>query len=391
MRRPAVALAAVALLVATACDDTDDREAQSFQPSIAWGECPTDIEVTFTARHECGVLTVLIDHADPSKGTLELTVGRAWPQDGGDRDRYGFTYGSDIGNHDAILGGMTANAASLDIVGVKLEWRGTGPQGRALPAVSRDRRGRAGARRCADGRRGWGGGLPRRRRQLSRPASGPGRRPGRLRRRPRRSRTPTTPFAGRSASTDRAVTSSYGTQSRYLFEAMREHPETLGTTYVNSPWPAGTNELTGDVSLTRAKLDELFRACDGNPRCRGPQPLADDWRSALERLSEHPLTDTFHGRVGGPVDVLVDGPKLVRAARFALGGDGPGQPDAASPGDPSGGRRAPRSGPGPDRRRRPGHVLRVPRHLLGTGRRRLGRVPHPAVPPRPAVPRPGPS
>ena len=121
-----------------------------------------------------------------------------------------------------------------------------------------------------------------------------------------------------------AVTSSYGTQSRYLFEAMREHPQTLGTTYVDSPWPAGTNELVGDVSLTRAKLDELFRACDGSSRCRGPQPLADDWRSALERLSEHPLTGTFHGRVGGPVDVLVDAPKLVRAARFALGGDGPG-------------------------------------------------------------------
>ena len=81
MRRPVVGLAAVALLVATACDDTDDREAAPFQPSIAWGECPSDVEVTFTARHECGVLTVLVDRADPSKGTLELTVGRAWPQD----------------------------------------------------------------------------------------------------------------------------------------------------------------------------------------------------------------------------------------------------------------------------------------------------------------------
>ena len=60
---------------ATSGPATTTRRSRSppFQPSIAWGECPTDIEVTFTARHECGVLTVLVDRADPSKGTLELT------------------------------------------------------------------------------------------------------------------------------------------------------------------------------------------------------------------------------------------------------------------------------------------------------------------------------
>ena len=120
------------------------------------------------------------------------------------------------------------------------------------------------------------------------------------------------------------MTSSYGTQSRYLFEAMHQYPETLGTTYLDSPWPAGTNELVGDVELTRAKLDELFRACDQSPRCRGDATARrrlGGWR--WNRLDEHPLTGTYHGPVGDPVEVLVDAPKLVRAARFALGGDGP--------------------------------------------------------------------
>ena len=82
MRRLAFGLAA-ALFVLTACDGSADSEhdvqrvAPAQPPSVTWGECPADIEVTFTGRHDCGVLTVPVDRADPSKGTLDLTVARA--------------------------------------------------------------------------------------------------------------------------------------------------------------------------------------------------------------------------------------------------------------------------------------------------------------------------
>jgi hypothetical protein len=327
VRRLVVGLAA-ALLVLTSCDGSadsehdDQRVAPAQRPSVAWGECPADIEVTFTSRHDCGVLTVPVDRADPSQGTLDLTVARAWPPDGADRERYGFTFGTDTGSYDAINGGMTGNAASLDVVSVKLESRGTGPRAEpslqcpeivaVAPALAGAPTGDAGAEAV------FVDAVSRCRERLRTEGVDPA----------------DYDVAAAVADADdlrRAldlnrwtVTSSYGTQSRYLFEAMREHPETLGTTYVDSPWPAGINELLGDVTQTRATLDELFRACDGDKRCRGSRPLAEDWQAALQTLGRQPLTGTYRGRVGAPVTVLVDAPKLVRAARFALGGDGPG-------------------------------------------------------------------
>ena len=290
MKRPAVGgcRRRVALLVATwpLVTTPGDRAGRAVPAVHRLGRMSLrDIEVTFTARHECGVLTVLVDRADPSKGTLALTVGRAWPQDGVDRDRYGFTYGSDIGNYDAILGGMTGNAASLDIVGVKLEWRGTGPRAEpslqcpeiveVAPVLAGAPTGDTGAEAvfvdavgsCRDRLRAEGVD------PVDYDVAAAVADADDLR---------------RALGVDRwAVTSSYGTQSRYLFEAMREHPETLGTTYVDSPWPAGTNELTGDVSLTRAKLDEPVPCLRRHTRAAAdPQPLADGLAGGRwERLS----------------------------------------------------------------------------------------------------------
>jgi hypothetical protein len=336
VKRRAAALVTGAILLVAACDATgagtrsqtdrpsvhDAEETKgSFEPSITWVDCPADISVTFTDRHKCGVLEVMTDRTDPSKGTLELLVGRAWPQDGHDPGRFGFTYGSDIGSYDPIGGGMTGNATSLDLVGVKLEARGTGPRavpslqcpeiGEVAPMLSGAPTGDAGAeatfidavRRCRE-HLGDQGVDPTGYDVAANVAD--------------------VDDLRRALGIDRwDVTSSYGTQSRYLVEAMRQHPETLGATYLDSPWPAGTNELIGDVELTRAKLDLLFGVCDAEPRCRGPRPLADDWQRALDRLADRPLTGTYDGPVGEPVEVLVDAPKLVRAARFALGGDGP--------------------------------------------------------------------
>ena len=131
-----VAVMAVFALLATGCtseDTPEDDHDSTLKPTLTSGECPPDVEFTINHPHECGVLTVPVNRDNPSKGTLDLTVARAQPQGGSDPDRFGFTYGTEFGNADSVGGGMTGGATTMDIVSLKLEWRGTGP--RADPSL----------------------------------------------------------------------------------------------------------------------------------------------------------------------------------------------------------------------------------------------------------------
>lgn len=114
------------------------------------------------------------------------------------------------------------------------------------------------------------------------------------------------------------VTSRYGTQSRLLVDAMSKHPDTLGTTYLDSPWPTNLDELTGGALLTRATLKRTLRACEEDARCRGDRPLDTEWQQAMRRLAAEPLQGTYRGHDGRLVEVLVDDGKLLRAARYAV-------------------------------------------------------------------------
>ncbi len=320
--RLAVAVAALALL-GTGCwgGEPGGERQTSTERSLVWGECPTDVEVTFNYPHACGVLTVPVDRDDPSKGTIGLTVARAQPQDGSDPDRFGFTYGTEFGNADVVSGGMTGTATTLDLVGVKLEWRGTGPRAdpslgcpeigslapafAAAPTGDRDAHARFvdAVRECAERLRAEG----------VDPADYDA-----------AAMVADADALRKALGLDRwAVTSSYGTQSRLLVDAMSKHPDTLGTTYLDSPWPAHLDELTGGVLLTRATLERTFRACDAHPRCRGDRPLAAEWEAAMRRLAVAPLPGSHLGNDGRSVEVLVDDGKLLRAARYSMGGDGP--------------------------------------------------------------------
>ena len=66
------------LLIAAVAACGGDSEA-SFEPTLEWGACPGDVEVTFLSRHECGTLTVLEDRDEPDGRTVELLVVKAWP------------------------------------------------------------------------------------------------------------------------------------------------------------------------------------------------------------------------------------------------------------------------------------------------------------------------
>ena len=318
------AVMAVFALVGTGCtsgDKPEDEQETMWKPKLSWGECPPEVEVTFKYAHTCGVLTVPVDRGDPSKGTLGLTVARAQPQDGSDPGHVAFTYGTEFGNADPVGGGMTGGATTMELVAVKLEWRGTGP--RADPSLQ-----------CSE---------------ISALAPNFAAAPtgdeavqasfvDAVRECAARLRAQGIDPADYDAATMVAdaedlreamgreqwdVTSSYGTQSRLLVEAMVQHPRSMGTTYVDSPWPPGLDELTGGALLTRATLERTLRACDDDTRCRGDRPLATDWRAAKRRLAAEPLHGTHRGTDGELVVVLVDDGKLLRAARYAMGGDGP--------------------------------------------------------------------
>ena len=115
-----------------------------------------------------------------------------------------------------------------------------------------------------------------------------------------------------------------GTMSRATFEYLRAYPDRAEGAYLDSPWFPDVDDLTGGIDGTRAALAELFTACAADTACNDAFPdLGRTWQQALDQLGVTPLHGTFETATGETVDVVVDAPKLLRAARFALGGDGP--------------------------------------------------------------------
>ena len=310
------------LLVLTACSG-DDTEPPAFSPTLAWGDCPPDVEVTFLSRHECGILTVLANRAEPSGPTIELLVARVWPVGKEPVPGLGSSFGANVGDPRALSGGIATGTTRLGGVGVEIEWRGAGPHVDPVlrcPEVEELQPDFAAARSddtavvdsFVDGVRRCGERL---RTEGIDPAD----------------------FDATEAAADLEdlrvalevdrwrVLGVNGSQSRYLYEYFREFPGGAGPAYLDSPWPAGVDDLTGGVLGTRAALDEVFRVCKRSAECGdgGEGSLEDSWAAALDRLALEPLVGTHRSRSGDEVDVLIDAGKLLRAARFTLGGDGP--------------------------------------------------------------------
>jgi pimeloyl-ACP methyl ester carboxylesterase len=112
--------------------------------------------------------------------------------------------------------------------------------------------------------------------------------------------------------------------SRATFEYLRAYPDRAQAAHIDSPWFPDVDDLTGGINGTRAALAELFTACAADTACDDAFPdLERTWQQALDKLGDTPLHGTFETATDDTIDVVVDAPKLMRAARFALGGDGP--------------------------------------------------------------------
>jgi len=310
------------LLVLTACSG-DETEPPAFSPTLAWGDCPPDVEVTFLSRHECGTLTVLANRAEPSGPTIDLLVARVWPVGKEPVPGLGSSLGANLGDPRGLSGGIATGTTRLGGIGVELEWRGAGPhvdpslrcpeveelQPEFAAATSDDSslvdRFTDAVGRCGDRLRTEG----------IDPAD----------------------FDASQAAADLEdlrvalggdpwrVLGVTGNQSRYLYEYLRTYPGGAGPTYLDSPWPPEVDDLTGGVVGTRAALEELFAVCAESKGCGDDAgaPLETSWANALARLDGEPLRGVHRSRAGDETDVLVDADKLLRAARFTLWGDGP--------------------------------------------------------------------
>lgn len=103
MRALAVGLTAAILLLTPSCTPQPDPPS-----TLVWGDCPADVEATFLARHQCGTLTVPVNRSRPDGPTLDLLVARAWPVGQEPREGIGTGFGHNIGDPQAVSGGMAA-------------------------------------------------------------------------------------------------------------------------------------------------------------------------------------------------------------------------------------------------------------------------------------------
>ncbi len=278
--------------------------------------------MTFLSRHECGTLTVLEDRDQPDGRTVELLVVKAWPVGVEPGQGIGTGLGGNIGDPFLLSGNMATGATRTGRIGVSMEIRGAGPHSTpslrcpetdelAVPAAGRLTADEdftaafvATVGACAERLRATG--IDPADYDISAIAAD-------------------ADDLRRALDLDRWwLLGTQGTMSRATFEYLRAYPDRAQAAHIDSPWFPEVDDLTGGINGTRAALAELFTACAADTACNDAFPDLDrTWQRALDQLDETPLHGTFETASGDTIDVVVDAPKLLRAARFALGGDGP--------------------------------------------------------------------
>ena len=302
--------AALAVLALATASCTGGGAAPMFRPALRWEQCPSDVDIQYFTRHRCGWLTVLQDRSEPAGMTVRLLVVETWPV--GETPLPGFIsdFGSDLGNSYSYSD-KAAGATRTRHIGVTLELRGTGHSEPSLACPEVDALDPRDARApTGDGSllRDFLAAVAACHDRLTAQGVDP------------------TDYDIQNVvqdmedlrvalGTDRwAFSDSYGTNSRYLFEYLREFPDRVGGIWMDSPQFPQLDEVSDGIDGTRYALAQLFMACSTDGRCAKAYPdLPALWARALTRLEQRPL----HG------PVTVDAGKLLRAARLVLGGDSP--------------------------------------------------------------------
>jgi pimeloyl-ACP methyl ester carboxylesterase len=314
------AACSVTLGLLLGCTSEPEPEPVQFRPTLVWGDCPDDVETTFLTAHECGILTVLADRAEPTGGTLRLLVAKVPPPAGVTAPGLGTSFGPNFGDAEIMSGGMASGAARMGRTSLQVEWRGSGPHNStslACPEVDPLGARAAGVRHDDRGvRDAFVAAVAACAARLRSSGIDPG---------------DYTVTAMAQDVEDLRVAAkvdawqmagSYGTQSAVLFEYLRSHPGRVRAAYLDSPTFTSPAGFHGGAAALQQALNALFRACEQSPPCAATNPgLEGLWTQALNRTAATPLRGSATVD-GHDVAVVVDAAKLVRAARFALGGEG---------------------------------------------------------------------
>lgn len=299
------------------CQGTDsgDRDEMPAQLGLAWHECADEVEIAFSTAHRCGTLTVPVDHDDPTGSTLDLAVVEASPPNDQRNEEVAISVGFNFGERKHAAGSMPTLAERLAVRVVALAPRGVGADG-GIPLDCSELDGfgatvvgltDAEAREsfvdavssCHDRLTGDGVdldlfGVD----DIAEDVE-------HLRVALNVDRWYAMISYGEMARVSDAYASAYDDRARAIVE--------------DSPLPWRRDSFATAGEGARSALEALFAECRVDPACSARYPeLEATWLQALERVTAKPLS----GRSVGD-DVLVDAPKLLRAVRGMLGGDGP--------------------------------------------------------------------
>jgi pimeloyl-ACP methyl ester carboxylesterase len=319
-RRRAVMVLATCWCAALLAGCTSEPTPVPFRPALTWGSCPNDVETTFLSPHECGTLTVLADRAKPTGATLKLLVAKVPPPGGVTAPGLGTSFGPNFGDPEAVSGAIAAGASRMGRTTLQLEWRGSGPHNStslSCPEADPLRIRAAGVRHDDPSLRdAFVAAVTACATRLRSSGIDPG-------------DYTTTAMAQdvedlrvAAGVGDWQMAGSYGTQSAVLFEYLRRYPGRVRAAYLDSPTFTSPAGFHGGAAAFQEALEALFRACEQSPNCAAANPdLEALWTQALDRTATTPLRGTAKVE-GRDIAVVVDAPKLVRVARFALGGEG---------------------------------------------------------------------
>jgi pimeloyl-ACP methyl ester carboxylesterase len=319
MRRTLVAAAAV-LLALTACDAGErseppgagPEESGNVKPGLSWGECPGGVAVALTAKNRCGTLTVPVDHRAPGPPALSLDVVQIWPASDEQATDVAVSVGFNFGEPAQAPGLMATLADRLGVAVVQVAPRGVGEAGgAALDCPEVDEAPAGPAELDSAGRQTFLAAVSSCRERLA--------------------DVDLSAFGADDLAGDLEALRvamdvdqwyalvAYGEMVRVSQTYSSSYGERVRAIVADSPPPADRDVLSAGPEGTRSALAALFDECRDDRRCNARYPdLERAWEDALERTARSPISGN-----GADGEVVVDAPKLLRAVRAVLGGDGP--------------------------------------------------------------------
>lgn len=294
-----------------------------FSPSYAAAECPPDVEIQTLVEHTCGYLTVLENRTKPDGQTIRLFVVRTPPPDAEARSWPIFGVGANLGEAGGQASGTGAARTHAVIYGIDL--RGIGHStpnlacgevdalsDEAVEASSSDEGfhrqfldaiGACRERLVGEGIDLAAYGLDESAADLEdlRIALG----------------------------IEEVGLDTKGTASRIAAEILRRYADHVRFAVMDSPQFPQFSEPAVALEGFEYALEQLAAGCNADAPCADSTPnLKALLAEAIANLDANPVEVTIADGVnvvqaGRPLTLVVDGAKLLRAVRLALGGDGP--------------------------------------------------------------------